>query len=60
MLIARAWREPRPGTPVRIRVTFGVDRAGGTQAARPQTVVVDSWDDLVTVFRNWYGSIEES
>lgn len=56
MLTARAWREPRPGTPVRIRVTFGVD---GTNPGRPQTIVVDGWDDLVGVIRKWYAAIDE-
>jgi hypothetical protein len=59
VLTARAWREPLPGTPVRIRVTFGVDRAGGTHPARPQTIVVDGWDDLVAVIRKWYAAIDE-
>lgn len=59
MLTARAWRESQPGTPARIRVTFGVDRADGTHVIRPQTVVVAGWDDLVAVIRTWYTAIEE-
>lgn len=57
VLTASAWREQRENTPLRIRVTYTVDRLGSAAADRSRSVVVDNWQEFMVIAGRWYTEI---
>jgi hypothetical protein len=52
VLVARAWREPKVGGGLRIRVMWSTE-AVPVAAAASGTVIVDTQDDLLAVVTGW-------
>jgi hypothetical protein len=60
VLVARAWREPRASSGVRIRVMWSAEPVAGLAAAASETTIVDTQDDLFAVMTGWLARLQDT
>lgn len=60
VLVARAWREPKASSGLRIRVMWSAEAVPGLVAAASDTVIVDTQEDLVAVVTGWLARLVDT